>query len=517
MSRRGDRPEGQAAALPAAVPWKILALPAVGGVVSAAVFLDFRLHPLMWVAFVPLLWALPEAKTRRDAIRIGAVAGIFTNIPAFYWLVYTMHVFGGFPYPVSAFFYVCLSAYTSCQFVLFALGMHRLGPGPLGLSAPLLWVPLEFLYPQIFPWRLANSQFPVPVLTQIGDVTGPFGLSFAMAWFAAGLAQFLRDRRRRAPLIAACASVAAIAAYGAMRMPVIQAAVDAAPPVRVGLVQGNVGIVEKSDATYFEVNVEKYRELSLPLQDDVDLLIWPETVAQWWVPGNVERLEGKDNPFPELRRHLIYGGLGYDRNAAGEIEKHNSAFLLGPGGELLGRYDKRILMPFGEYMPGASLIPALAELSPQTGDFTPGRRVVTLDVPGKVRVAPLICYEDVPADLARAMTRAGAEALLTMFNDAWFGATAAPYEHEALALWRAIENRRYFLRAGNAGVTGVIDPLGRVVGRLGLFTEETMRAEIRPLRIRTFYTEHGDVFAWAVVAAAAAALLGRWRRPAGNA
>lgn len=498
------------------MPRKILLLPAVGGLASAAVFLDFRLHPLMWVAFVPMLWALPEARTRRDTIRLGAVAGLCTNIPAFYWLVYTMHVFGGFPYPVSAFFYACLTAYTSCQFVLFALGMRLLGPGPIGLSVPVLWVPLEFLYPHIFPWRLANSQFAVPVLTQIGDVTGPFGLSFAMAWFAAGLAQVIREPRRWATLAAACTAVAAIAAYGVARMPVIQSAIDAAPPVRVGLVQGNVGIVEKSDATYFEVNVEKYRELSVSLQDDVDLLIWPETVAQWWVPGNAVRLEGKDNPFTDLRRHLIYGGLAFDRDGRGEIEKYNSAFLLGPGGVLLGRYDKRILMPFGEYMPGASLIPLLAQLSPQTGDFTPGHRIATLDVPGKVRVAPLICYEDVPADLARAMTLAGAEALLTMFNDAWFGATAAPYEHEALALWRAIENRRYFLRAGNAGVTSVVDPFGRVVKRLGLFTEETLQAEIRPLRIRTFYTEHGDVFAWAVVAAAVAAIIRCWRRPAGS-
>jgi apolipoprotein N-acyltransferase len=182
------------------------------------------------------------------------------------------------------------------------------------------------------------------------------------------------------------------------------------------------------------------------------------------------------------------------------------------GGSVLGRYDKRVLLPFGEYLPGTSLIPSLAELSPHTGDFTPGDRFATLDVPGHVRIAPLICYEDVPSGIAREMTHRGAEALLTIFNDAWFGPTIAPYQHEALALWRALENRRYFVRVGNAGTTGVIDPLGRVVDRLGLFTEETLVPEIRPLRIETFYTRWGDAFSWTVVAVAVLLLILAFRQ-----
>src|SRR5262249_44948053 len=111
--------------------------------------------------------------------------------------------------------------------------------------------------------------------------------------------------------------------------------------------------------------------------------------------------------------------------------------------------------------------------------------------------------------IARGMTRNGAEALLTIFNDAWFGRSVAPYQHEALALWRAIENRRYFMRVGNAGVTGIIDPFGRIVGRLGEFTEQVLEAEIRPLRLQTFYTRYGDVFAWSMVALATVLILRR--------
>lgn len=486
---------------------RLLALPALSGVLIAAAFLDFSLYPLAWVAFAPLLWSLAEAETRRDALRIGAIAGMVTNVPAFYWLVYTMHVFGGFPYVIAVFFYLCLSAFAACQFVLFALALRRTGFGPLGLAAPVMWVGLDFLYPNLFPWRLANSQFHVPLLTQVGDLTGPFGLSFALVWFSTGLLLALRRPHRLVPLGAATAAVAAVLAYGAVRIPAIEAAIEAAPRVRVALIQGNIGIREKGNVALFEINVERYRALSDAVQDDVDVVVWPESVAQWWVPAEDEQLQPKHNPFPALRSHLIFGGLAYTFDAQGKPEQYNSAFLIDRDAHVLGRYDKRVLLPFGEYLPGSSWIPGLAKLSPQTGDFTPGHALRTLDVPGRARFAPLVCYEDVPSGIARDMTRQGAEVLLTMFNDAWFGASMAPYQHEALALWRAIENRRYFVRVGNAGVTGIIDPLGRVVSRLGLFTEETLTAEIRPLRLESFYTRHGDVFGWSVVAIAALWLL----------
>jgi apolipoprotein N-acyltransferase len=501
----------RAVSVPAA-RWRSLLLPVASGVLVAAPWLDFALFPLAWVAFVPLLWALARARTRREALWIGFAAGLGANVPAFYWLVYTIHVFGGFPYPVALFFYACLSAFSALQFVLFALGFRMLGFGPLGVAAPVLWVGLEFLFPNLFAWRMGNSQMQVPVLLQIGDLTGPYGLSFVIVWVSAGVAlAFLRPRRWRS-LIAATAAAALVTGYGALRMPVVQRAIDAAPAVSVGLVQGNVGIYEKGDVALFDINVERYRELSAELQSTVDVLIWPESVAQWWVSVRDGRLAPKHNPFVGVESFLIYGGLAYDYPpGAATPQTFNSAFLIDGGGRVHGRYDKRVLIPFGEYIPGAWLFPSIYELSPQTSQFTPGSTIQTLDVPGHVRFAPLICYEDVPADIARQMTANGAEALLTIFNDAWFGRSIAPYQHEAIAIWRAIENRRYFVRVGNAGVSGITDPFGRVLDRLGMFTEESLRADIRPLRLETVYTRYGDAFAWALVATAAVWLLAAWR------
>ena len=475
--------------------------PLATGALVAAPWLDFSLFPLAWVSFVPLLWALARARDRREALWLGLAAGLATNVPAFYWLVYTIRVFGGFPLPLALLFYACLSVFSATQFVLFAAAFRTVGWGPLGLAAPVLWVALEFLFPNLFPWRMGNSQLQVPVLLQVGDLTGPYGLSFAILWVNAGIALALTSRARRwLPLGAAVVTAALVAAYGSLRMPVVQQAINQAPPLTVGLVQGNVGIYEKGDVALFDVNLEKYRELSHPLESAVDVLIWPESVAQWWVSAGESPLQPKHNPFVGVRPYLIYGGLAYEYGPqGGEPRLYNSAFLIDGTGRVHGRYDKQVLIPFGEYIPGASLIPALYSLSPQTGQFSSGAEGRTLDVPGRVRFAPLICYEDVPAGIARGLTAHGAEALLTIFNDAWFGNSMAPYQHEAIALWRAIENRRYFVRVGNAGVTGVVDPFGRVLDRLGMFTAESLRAEIRPLKIDTFYTEHGDVFAWSVV------------------
>jgi apolipoprotein N-acyltransferase len=478
------------------------------GLLIAACFLRFELYPLAWVAFVPLLWAVRQTATARDAARIGFITGLATNLPAFYWLVYTIHVFGGFGYPLAFFFYISLTLYTALEFIIFAVAFQRTGFGPLGLAAPVLWVSLEFLYPNLFPWRMANSQFHAPVLMQIGDITGPFGLSFVMLWISAALAMLIEAPRRVLPLAAAATATVAVVLYGVVRLPVIDRAMAAAPAVRVGLVQGDVGIKEKGDIRYFDINLGKYQQLSENLQNDVDVIVWPETVSQHWIEVSTKRLEGDENPFDDLHTYLIFGGLAFRVRGHDQPDEFNSAFLIGPGGVVLDRYDKHVLMPFGEYIPLGSYFPVVYSLSPETGGFTPGTGVTVFNVPGKVRIGQLICYEDLLAAMSRQATQAGAEVLLNILNDAWYGNTAAPYQHQALALWRAIENRRYLLRGSNSGVTSIIDAAGRVAAEGRLFCPEVITGTVHRLHLKTFYTRFGDIFAWSVVPAALVLL---WR------
>lgn len=488
---------------------------AAGGILISSCFLRFQLFPLAWVAFAPFLWALARADSRRESIRLAVITGMLTNVPAFYWLVYTINVFGGFGYLLSTFFYLCLSLYSTVQFILFALALRRTGIGPLALSAPLVWVTLEFLYPHLFPWRLANSQFLAPVLIQVGDLTGPFGLSFVMVWFAAGLARMASDRRDVRPLIAAVAATAAVIVYGAFRLQTVDAAMQAAPSLQVALVQGNVSIKEKGDYRYFDVNLDKYAELSTPAQRGVDLLVWPETVSQHWLPADAGRLGPKELPFGGLETYLYFGGLSYRLTGPRQADEFNSAFFVDADGNVLGRYDKHILMPFGEFIPFEWVVPQVRELSPATASFKAGEGTQVFSAPGKYTFAPMICYEDLIASMSRQATAAGAEFLLNILNDAWYGNTAAPYEHQALALWRTVENRRYLLRGSNSGVTSIIDAAGRVVAEGGLFTAEVVSGEIRRMNMSTFYTRYGDLFGWLVTALAAVLLVrtGRAVRP----
>ena len=487
-----DRP-----ALPLQFVWL-----ALGGIAIAAAFLDERAWPLAWVGLLPLFRFAPRARSLREAALGGWIAGLATNVPAFAWLVTTIHRFGGFPYPVALFFYAALSLYGALQFALVAAALRWAGPRASILLAPAVWTASEFLFPNLFPWRLAHSQRELIPLLQIGDVTGPYGLSFAMAWLGNAVATPAPSARRLLPPVAA---LGALLAYGIVRSSAIEHQIAAAPQIRIGIVQGNLSLDEKRHRSQFLTNVQRYQALTHQLPSPLDLVVWPETVVEWGIPHDAEAL-GQRDPFPHFTAPLLFGAVTYLVHGE-EAEWFNSALLRSPDGSLAGRYDKIILMPFGEFLPLASAFPGLKKLSPNTGDFTAGTVAGVLPASPGLRVGPLICYEDLLAPLVRRAVGAGATLLVTIANDAWFGDSAALRQHETLALWRAIENRRYLVRATNTGLSSVIDPLGRRVAVLPVDSPEVAAVDGRSLDVATLYQAAGDAFAWAVVALAALLLL----------
>ena len=472
----------------------------LGGFAIAGAFCDFDAWPLAWLGLVPLFAFAPTAASPGTAFFEGWLMGLATNVPAFAWLAETIHRFGGFPWPVAVAFYALLSAYSALQFAGVALVLQWAGPRASPLLAPLLWTAGEVVFPNLFPWRLAHSQLEIVPLLQIGELTGPFGLSFAMAWMAGGLAG---ARRRPSGLILPSALVLVIALYGGIRMSALRATIESAPSFRVGIVQGNLSLDDKRQVNSFASNIERYRELSERLVPPPDLIVWPETVVEWGIPQEATSLANFD-PYPDAPSPLLFGALSYREGPShlrSDEQWFNSAFLRNRDASIGGRYDKIILMPFGEFLPFARYFPGLRALSPQSGDFSAGDRPGVLRVNDLVRVAPLICYEDLVAELARQATRAGASLLVTLANDAWFGDSVALRQHEALALWRAIENRRYLVRSTNSGLSSVIDPLGRSVAALRTQREAGLVAVVRPLETPTFYQEHGNLFGLAVVLA----------------
>ncbi len=442
--------------------------------------------------------------------------------------MYAFRVFGGFSAVVAATLYLPIVAWMGLQFGLFAALLAWMGPLRLGLAAPLAFVSLEFLFPSLFPWRLANSQYRVPVLLQTGELAGPFLLSFAIVWAntgVLGLARIVTGRLRGRPeanashalrttVVPPLLLLAALLAFGSWRLNAVRAARSRAPVLRVGIVQGNVSIEHKSDRAFFRRNLDTYRAASRAVADAVDLLIWPETVVQHEIDVVYTRLTGDDDPLPGVSRALLFGGLALDRGPFTRRRVYNSAFLRGADGRVLGRYDKRILVPFGEYMPLGERFPSLRALSPATSNFSAGSEPAVLALDSRARVGALICYEDVIPAPARAAVGRGATLLVNLTNDAWYGDTAEPIQHQALAAWRAVETRRDLVRATNTGLTSLVGATGENLGELATFSVDTLVTEVRLLGGSTIYDAVGDLFAWGVVLTTLAAALGRRRKRA---
>jgi apolipoprotein N-acyltransferase len=491
----------------------------VTGLVLGASFLDFRLYVLGWAGAAMLL-AVVDGHTPRRAFGLGFVTGGVGLALAFSWLAYALRVFGGFPAILAVVLSVVPIAWMALQLGVFGAVLAWLGPLPLGLAAPLAYTAVEFLFPSLFPWRLAHSQYHVPVLLQSGELAGPFALTFAMVWTGAAALAVGRAIRHGTPaarhgsmrwVALPIAVVVGLLGYGYWRLTTVEALRQTAPALRVGMVQGNVSVEHKGQQAFFTRNLEDYRRLSREVAADTDLLVWPETVFQRHIPVSLSRLPEAYHPFPDTPRPLIFGGLAV-RRSPHERLLFNSAFLVRPDGTVVSRYDKRVLVPFGEYMPLGDRFPRLRTLSPATGNFRPGTGPIALTAAPGARIGTLICYEDVVPRLARAAVRSGATVLLNLTNDAWYGDGAQPHQHQALAIWRAVETRRDFLRVTNTGVSSAIAASGRRIAELPTFEARALAVEVRLLTGITPYVAYGDVFGWTVVLALAGAAVRRWRR-----
>ena len=493
----------------------------LSAVLLAAPFLSPTLFPFAWIAFVPLFWVIGQAKTLRAAIIYGWLAGIFAHLIGFYWLVYTISVFGGFPYPVSAVVFVVYAALQGLEMAIFALLVRSIGFGPWQIYPALFWVPIEFLFPSLFPWHLANSQSSFSWFIQTADLVGTSGASFLILWCNAIVADALFKRERDAqfrwgPAAVCSAFVVAALIYGWVRLAQLTEQMQTAVKLAVAAVQGNIGIGLKWDPKQMDANLNAQIRLTREI-DDVQLILWPESAIEEWLP---ETLSTLPVPFVDSLRlkdaHFIFGARSYRGKPNGpDVKAFNTAFLTDSRGVVLGRYHKQVLLAFGEYIPFSNLL-GLVPGMPFVEGFTAGDGPRTLDLPGGERIAPLICYEDLmPALSRRFVGEKKANLLVNLTNDAWYGKTVAPWQHARLAQWRAIETRRSLLRITNTGVTVFINAKGEIVEALPLFTPAVLKTKVEILEGETFYVRFGDWFAWGITVIAVAIVfshIGRWRR-----
>lgn len=479
----------------------------------AVPFLAPILFPLAWVAFVPLFWAIARADSLRAAVFYGWLAGFLAHLIGFYWLVYTINVFGGFPYPVSTIVFLVYAALQGIQMAIFAFLVRRIGFGPWQIFPAIFWVAIEFLFPLLFPWRLANSQSSFSWFIQTADLTGVYGASFLLMWFNAIVTGLLFKTKRGSqaqwiPATVCGACIVASVIYGWARLNQITAQMNMAPKLSVAAVQGNIDVGMKWDPKLMTANLDAHTKLTRGI-NGAQIVLWPESAIEEWLPENLHELPKKFVESLHLKNaYFIFGARSYRGSPKGpNLKAFNTAFLTDPRGVVLGHYHKQVLLAFGEYIPFSGLLGLLPAM-PFTEGFAAGDSLHTLDLPDGQRIAPLICYEDLMPELSRRFVKESrANVLVNLTNDAWYGRSVAPWQHTRLAQWRAIETRRSLLRVTNTGVTSFINARGEIVETLPIFTPAVLNAQIEILSGETFYVRYGDWFAWGVTLIAVAIVL----------
>ncbi len=447
----------------------------------------YGLWPLMWIAAVPEIYVARVAATPKRAFLYGWLTGAVAHTGGFYWMDGLLERFGHMA-PIEALpIMALLIAYQGLAFAFFSWGVRRAWDrtgAPLVLLAPLVMVAVELLMPQIFPYYLAISQAFVPAVIQIADVTGPLGVTALMLAFAGAVADlvFSPPRARRSwPAWRGLATVGVLIAadlgYGALRIHQADTRRAAAPKVRTGLVQANVGILEKWDPEEFARLLVLHQRASADLQRaGAELVVWPESSYPYALPRTFAHDFGSDDGRMVRRgfdTSLMFGALTRVEGAPDRAPRkgpdrypYNTAIMMDAAGNATGSYDKVFLMMFGEYVPFYDQIPWFTEIFPEASNFSRGSEPGSFPLhtaAGDFKLGPLICYEDILPSFARRVAKLGPNAFVNITNDAWFGRTAEPYQHLALAVFRAVEHRLEMVRAVNTGVSAHIDAAGRVL------------------------------------------------------
>jgi apolipoprotein N-acyltransferase len=485
-------------------------------------FPKFGNGAVAWVALVPLLVALDGAAGWRAA-RLGYLTGAFSALGLLYWTALVVIQYGGLPLAIGIAIMVALCLAVALFPLVFGWAVGRL-VGTFGtaglLGAPFVWVTTELLRTHTFfefPWCLLGySQHAFLPVIQIASVTAVYGVSFLLAASSALVAYALLEAstaRRRLALggLALLAGGAWGGGAWSMSRPVPETG-----RVVVGLVQGGIRQEDKWVPENAWDNVDRHLGLTAEAAErGARLVVWPESA----VPFVYDREAGLAvllrRTVSEHRIHLFFGSDDLETSPGGERRIYMGAKLLSPEGRITARYRKMHLVPFGEYVPLRPLFTLggrfAAKLVQEVSDFSPGTEHVTGDVDGH-RIGGYVCYEAIFPDLVRGFPARGAELLVNITNDAWYGTTSAPFQHLAMAAFRAVENRRYMVRAANTGVTAVVDPRGRVLAGTRLFERTVLVREVPFVAETTFYTRHGDVFARACAAVALALLAATFRR-----
>ena len=441
-------------------------------------------------------------------------AGLIFFSGTFYWITETMVTFGGLSVPLAVGVGVLFAVTYALYFVLFGVGLYvvvrRLGSRGVFFAAPV-WVTVELLRAHLFsgfPWMLSGyALVPFSGILQVAAWTGVYGLSFIATAVNSVIAYGAIHRSKT------CIAVAGVAIAIAWFLPIIHET-PSLDPIPVRLVQTNISLELKDDlhAGKKQKGPDAPAGESWPgpsttagaLRGRPRCVVppagWPETPAPFYLTDLEFR--GRMRQIAEkLGAYLLVGYI----DTIGEGPS-NSAAILNPHGDVISRYDKMHLVPFGEYIPFKRLLFFAESLTRQVGDFAPGTEYTISPLDGH-RLSTAICYESIFPDLIRQFVKRGSELVVVITNDGWFGESSAPFQHLRMGVVRAVENRRYMVRTANTGISAIIDPYGRIEARTPIGVRMILDGTAHFRSDRTFYTQYGDLFAYANAVIAAGLLV----------
>ena len=453
---------------------------------------DWSLTP--WAALVPLL-ALATIRSPRTAFLWGWASGTLFFAVLLRWLQFTFQVYSAIPWPLMYGPVLLLAAYCgvwtgAVAWAVSWLTARRSAALALAL-APFLWVAAEWLRGHLFggfPWgTLGYSQYLRVRVIQIAELAGVHGVSFVLVAVNAALAGcvVLRWRQALAGVGATAVLLAGTLAFGSVRL--AEAPPATAAPITI--IQPSIEQPLKWEPRHTQETLGIYFALLRRVADEHPaLVVWPETAAPTILRNDPALVERFRAAAANVGAPMLLGSIDVVNGRF-----RNTAFLITEAG-IVGRYDKIQLVPFGEFVPLSRVLGFVRSWAQFIAELEAGSRAVVFNGP-PAPFGVVICYEGIFPDLARRFVARGANFLVNITNDAWFGRTSAPYQHLVMEAMRAVENRVPLVRAANTGFSAVVDLDGRVRSQTALYETTFLVAEVAWPQVTSFYTAHGDLFA----------------------
>jgi apolipoprotein N-acyltransferase len=508
----------------------------LSAVLQVLVFPLPGVYVLSWVALAPLIVALLRARpggelevagsvrlkpaSPAQGFLLGYVCGILWYAGTCYWIFDTMRSFGGLSAPVAAVVLFLFCCYLGLYHGLFGLLIGLLssssrGYRPALISTPFVWVAVELARTRVtgFPWLLlGTAQVDNASLSRIATWTGVYGISFEIVLVNVALAAaFLIPKEKRGAMLTAALAAAVVLQAGRLIEP------PAAKADHIALlVQENVPVAANWTPAYFQQTLGELIDLTEKSavkepNAKIDLAVWPESPAPFFTNDSHFR-DALSDMARQTKAWTVAGSIGTTNPRTANSPIFNSAALIGPNGDWTARYDKVHLVPFGEYLPFPSLFSFAGGLTQEVGEFQHGASRTPLDAGGE-QLGTFICYESIFPDEVRQFANKGAQVLVNISNDGWYGDSGAYAQHLNQTRMRAVENDRWLLSATDTGVTASIDPWGRVAARIPRKERAALVAPYALTSVTTFYSRHGDWFAYACAIISLAALIARFAYP----